>query len=197
MHRPERAASANLSLRAAVSPPSASSHGVHSHTPRRRVSVERCQATRSRSALAVPPRFDGLLHHATPGLLHPLADPEVHRVSRDTPSSADDALTSLPSDAPPSRALPVRSSKHRCCHLVLPSRRHLPCVGGRPQGFAPNRTTGRLPRCPAFQRPWLSWASLHSDTIERRSRITPERCVEPESATFTEAKPDVAASSYR
>lgn len=93
----------------------------------------------ARSALVVFHHLDGLLHRRLAGLLHPAADPGVHRVSarRHLPMTVQRLLT----DAIPSRAYPL-TKPHPCHQGPLPScrsRSASPSLGGtrRLQGLAP------------------------------------------------------------
>lgn len=72
----------------------------------------------ARSVPMVSHHLDGLLHQRPAGLLHPAADPGVHRVSahRRLPTG----LVRFPSDASPFRASPL-TKPHPCHQGPLPS----------------------------------------------------------------------------
>jgi hypothetical protein len=72
-------------------------------------SAGRCQRP-ARSALVVSHHLDGFLHRWLVGLLHPTADPGVHRVSPVRRAPLVARVDELPTDALPSRAFPTRAA---------------------------------------------------------------------------------------
>ena len=112
-----------------ISPPSSSSLvSTPSFRGRFAPSREGCCAPRSlrrrapqpsaRSVPVVSHHLDGLLHQRPAGLLHPAADPGVHRVS--APRRLPTGLVRFPSDASPFRASPL-TKPHPCHQGPLPS----------------------------------------------------------------------------
>jgi hypothetical protein len=92
--------------------------GVHSR--KTEALLRRGAATRfAWSAFVGSHHLDGLLHRGLVGLLHPTADPGVHRVSALGPTCPS-WLRGFPSGASPSRAFPSSSSRSARRRVAMP-----------------------------------------------------------------------------